>query len=104
MASLPTAVHPFPESKNLVVVLIAQTDRRAEQANCVLPKPDSHFAFAPTTGNRSKNGTIRLARSESRLTSQYQPPFPACRSVPQPESLPKEIQRLAILLRDVEGR
>src|ERR1700704_2671701 len=38
MASLPTVVHPFPESKNLVIVLVAQTTG-AQKENSFLPKP-----------------------------------------------------------------
>jgi hypothetical protein len=38
MASLPTAVHPFPESKNLVVVLVAEITG-AQKENCLPPKP-----------------------------------------------------------------
>src|ERR1039457_6004925 len=37
IASLPTSVHPFPESKNLVVVLIAQTTVR-EPRYCAPPQ------------------------------------------------------------------
>ena len=61
------------------------------------------FAFWPTSGNRSKKGTIRLAISERRLTSQYQPSFPALRIDPQAERLLEQIERSPIVLRDVEG-
>jgi hypothetical protein len=38
MASLSAAVHPFPESKNLTVVLVTQVTGR-EDEHCALPKP-----------------------------------------------------------------
>src|SRR2546421_12719101 len=38
IASLPTTIHPFPESKNVVVVLVAQTAGR-EERDSALPEP-----------------------------------------------------------------
>src|ERR1700722_4164638 len=39
IAPLPTTVHPFPESKNLMVVLVAQT-AGGEQHHCLSPQPE----------------------------------------------------------------
>jgi len=38
MSSLPASVHPFPESKNLTVVSVAQTTG-GQKKNCLLPAP-----------------------------------------------------------------
>src|SRR5947209_11858396 len=45
-------------------------------------KHSKSCAFAPTSGNRWKKGTIIDRISERQLTSQYQPLFPAFRKVP----------------------
>jgi hypothetical protein len=39
VAPLPTTIHPFPESKNLVIVLVAET-AGVRQDNRVLPQPE----------------------------------------------------------------
>src|ERR1700757_1918634 len=39
IAPLPTTIHPFPESKNLVVVKIAQTAGRVKKRHCASPQP-----------------------------------------------------------------
>ena len=101
ITSLPTAVHPFPESKNLVVVLIAQTASR-EQRYRAPPQPEILCLLSQDRKPiKERYDLDRLIRKSIDL------PIPtAVASPPQtaaPESLPKEIQRHTVVLRNIEG-
>jgi hypothetical protein len=101
MASLSTAVHPFPESKNLVVVLVAQTTG-SEKDNCLLPEPEvlrlhSHDRKSieerhDSVGQIGKSVDLPIPTSVSRPSER-----------PTTQCLSKEVQWLAIMLRHVEG-
>lgn len=96
MTSLPTAVHPFPESKNLVVVLIAKTSTR-EQRYCASPET---VVLCLRSHDRK---TIEEGHdTASQIGESIDLPIPAAvprlTHGPAPQGLPKEIQRRTIVL------
>ena len=101
MTSLPAAVHPFPESKNLTVVLIAETTG-IEKMNCTLPEPIvlrlRPHDRKPIEARHDPAGEIRksidlpIPTAVSRLSHR-----------PAPQTYSKEIQRHAIVLRHIES-
>jgi hypothetical protein len=101
MTSLPAAVHPFPESKNLTVVLVAETTG-AQKKNCALPEPIvvrlRPHDRKPIEERHDPAGEIRKS---------IDLPIPTAVSClshcPAPQGLPKEIKRHAILLRHIES-
>ena len=101
MTSLSTSVHPFPESKNLAVVLVAQTtgDEKQYSASpkpvilCLLPHDRK-----PIEEGHDPVGEIGKSIDLPIPTAISRPPHTSA-----VEGLPKEIQRHAVVLRDVEG-
>jgi hypothetical protein len=101
MSSLPASVHPFPESKNLTVVLVAQTTG-SQKENCLLPAP---IILRLRSHDRKpiKEGHDSVDQIEKSIDL----PIPTAGSClphrPATQGLPKEIQWYAIVLRHVEG-
>jgi hypothetical protein len=101
ITSLPTTVHPFPESKNLMVVLVAQTAGRKKRY-CASPQLEvlcllSHDRKSVEEGSNTigeirKSIDLPIPPTIARLTQRA-----------APKSLSKEIQRHAVVLRNVEG-
>jgi len=82
VAALAATVHGLAKSQHGDVVRFRQTSAPQDRY-CVLESREV-LAFVPTSRKRSKKGTTRSLISERSLTSQYQPPLPALRMLPQP--------------------
>src|ERR1700682_2712310 len=101
IASLSTAVHPFPESKNLMVVLVAEVVGR-EQRYCASPQP---IVLRLLSHDRKPIEERHNAAGEIEKSVDLPIPATVARLAqsPAPEGHMKQIQRDAIVLRDVEG-
>src|SRR5664280_2807789 len=100
MASLPASVHPFPESKNLDVISVAQTSGRKEP-NCAPPQP-----VVLCLQSHDRKAIEERQDPADQMGESVDLPIPTDVSrpsqVPTPKGLSKELQGNAILLRDVE--
>jgi len=101
MTSLPAAVHPFPESKNLTVVLVAETTGRKKEHRAP-PQPIvlRLHAYDRKPIEEWHDPTVEIRKS-------IDLPIPTTVSClshsPAPQGLPKEVKRYTVLLRHVEG-
>lgn len=102
IAPLPTAVHPFPESQNLVVVIVAETHQQSRAA-----QPRYSTAESPPPSAPRPEIDRRRARSCRLDLRVVDLPIPAAITSPThrtaAKGLPKQIQWRAIALRHVEG-
>src|SRR6266576_3725953 len=101
IAPLSTAVHPFPESKNLGVVLVRQ-DRLRQQVGDLAPQREVLRLLADERKPLEEgDDALAVVREAVDL------PVPAAVAGdshrPAAERLAKQIERSPILLRDVEG-
>jgi hypothetical protein len=101
MASLSASVHPFPESKNLSVVLVAETTGDKKQ-NSASPQP---IVLRLLSDDRKPIDERHDPAGE--IGKSIDLPIPATVSCltqrPAAEYLSKEIKRRAVMLRYVEG-
>jgi hypothetical protein len=103
IAPLSTPIHPFPESQNLVVVLIAQTISRRRRYK----RPSASGSHSPPIPDRPSidESTIRGNHHQKacRPPNERQLPGAYRAQRASADRLPKEIELHAIMLRNVEG-
>ena len=87
IAPLSASIHPLTQSENRGVCLVVGRPD-GEQEHGAPPQPIV-LRLPPDDRKPIENGTTRVLSSERRFTSQYQPPLPARRIVPQ-ASVPRK--------------